>query len=856
MSKLLKNCLNTFILSFIILCLFSFVKSEIENIKLNEGNFSDNYNIQNESEFSKFKVEGVKDDKILRIKVKSYNENFADNFIISYYQEDAKFMERKQLSQSFINTTLMWLTYAQIEKDFYFSVECKEYPCSYTLDLNTLNSSEITIDDQYTYYVTEENKKMNFKIKSNPYIESLTDKSDYIITIWAKGSKEINTSLEGLNSEKFPNHNYYTVNLEDFSESNNFVIEGKAGDLINIGLLLLKTEESNIEKYLITESILKYNGIEIMGSLKGNEKIIFKLNEYAYNLEVPYNLETNEELLVNYNEDEVEGYYSVELRNYGNENIIFSYKFYKENKDYKEGKNINYPQLIGFRYSKQIEEGKTVGLIPMKIDDFNFLTYEVINSDLKQRIKVAIYECENYPSCNNGNKIEGKIDIYKWFNYYKFSQKNWTENISPISKKQNLLLIKCEKGIKFNDKNSCFIKEDMIIDKDTINMTGFSEANRPLYKFISKNEINKFSFKGSEKEIYLNIETIAGKIDVAINTKEKYNFYNKGNNYLYIFPSKTNLDITIKGIKNSLYLFEDIYPIIFNENKINVGEKYFVKIKDQLTLEPGEYFDQKSEIKKDFYMGIYPIDCDLSVESFKNERDDKIVLAQKKGFYQDIFSNLDSKYTFINKKPSKDCLFYISYFELDDEYGISLEDDNDDYQLFALDSNRRKLKFTYMNIKQDNENTDVNFYFKFENEGNYQVQLHCGEFIQGAMISSNNQNYNYKLTLKSEKLDDNCKYYNICKLFLTIESENLKKESIFGINVSKKSKEENKKNEDKIQAIILICISAFLLIIVIIIIFIIFTTLRKNKDIRENIYKTSFQFEKSRGESLIQDEED
>lgn len=69
------------------------------------------------------------------------------------------------------------------------------------------------------------------------------------------------------------------MNLSDFNNTTyTFNIQGEINDFINVGLLLFKLE-NNTEKYLISESIFQYNGIEITGYLFPKEKTIFKMNE-------------------------------------------------------------------------------------------------------------------------------------------------------------------------------------------------------------------------------------------------------------------------------------------------------------------------------------------------------------------------------------------------------------------------------------------------------------------------------------------------------------------------------------------------------------------------------------------------
>ena len=46
------------------------------------------------------------------------------------------------------------------------------------------------------------------------------------------------------------------------------------------------------------------------------------------------------------------------------------------------------------------------------------------------------------------NEIKSKkIDNYRNYYYTTYSRKEWGKDISPISKKQNMLLMTCENGI-------------------------------------------------------------------------------------------------------------------------------------------------------------------------------------------------------------------------------------------------------------------------------------------------------------------------------------------------------------------------------------------------------------------------
>ena len=843
MSNIFKIFLNVNI-TFIIFCVISLTNSELQNIDLNNGTYTSKYNIKSEKEYPQFKVTGAKDYDYLRIKVSSEDEKNINN-IISYFQLDDKFLERKQLSQSLTNTTIMWLTKDQIKTDFYFSVECPKYPCSYNLDINNSSSAELIINEQYTYYITEENKNMNFIIQPKEYMKSFDNASDYMVTIWIRGNKEISSNIN-IEEKENPHKNYYRIYLSDLLNSEcKLQIDAKTGDFINVGILLFKIEESNFDEYLITESILEYNGIEIVGVLKPLEKTIFKLNEYAYNLEFPYNLDTNELLIAHSNENKIDGYYTVELRNYDYENPIFySFKFIKENKYDEQGNNQNYPQLFNFPKTKEIKEGEIISIIPMKPDeDFNFINYEIINSNLEQQIKASIYHCDNYPLChidNNAIEKSEKNINYKWYNYYSFNKTEWG-NINPISKNQNILLIKCEKGINFDGKTSCSIRKNVLTDKNELDMINYSENNVPLYKYIRKDEKNKFFYKGTEQEIYLNIETISGDIDIEINTKDYY--YNE-NKKLYIIPENKDIDITITGKNNSIYLIQDIYPLIFSEEIINSGANYFINLENSITIQPVEFFDQKSSKEKKYFIGIYPLECIMTVESYKFEGDEKKTLTQKNGFYQEISSDLEIKYLFTNKNENnKNCQFYISFYELDEKNGIYLS--NNVQQPFLLNSNYKKLTFNYIYIKQDYDlEANIKLNLTKDEGNNYKIQLYLNDNKYKEPIKVLDGNNEIKLSYNEIK--ENCKdFIYFCKINLIVELQ--KKEDEGGDD------EDDDDDDSNTLAIIFICVGgAFFIIIIIVVIFLV-KTYGKKRNLEKDINKTSFEVdnEKENKELLI-----
>ena len=105
--------------------------------------------------------------------------------------------------------------------------------------------------------MAEENKIMKFIIQYESTILS-----NDIITVWARGNKDISSTLIGLkNYIKNSEYNAYSIILNENEKINlEFTVEGKAGDIINVGAIYFKQN--------ISETVISDNGLEIVGFLK------------------------------------------------------------------------------------------------------------------------------------------------------------------------------------------------------------------------------------------------------------------------------------------------------------------------------------------------------------------------------------------------------------------------------------------------------------------------------------------------------------------------------------------------------------------------------------------------------------
>ena len=440
---------------------------------------------------SYYKIKFNSDSKIpnyMKIEVKqNYSSEKLDNsnLLLSYYQQDSEFKSRKQFSQNSYGTVFIWLNKAQIKDDFYLSIENpNQKENEYTLTIFLKEIIELPLDEQYTYYVSEENKEMNFSIVNDLTSEDITQN---LITIWAKGNKNIITSLEypdNLLTEKHQKYNAYNIFSEEFSNfSYIFTISGEVGDIINVGSILF-----DIKDFIISNKLFGDQEIEITGFINRNsfDTVCYKFKKintfFEHASHVIYdNVESLEESQ-QYNYDQ-EGY---DLKCLGfpentmNEEIFYSIYFTpleNNNIDIKRINNFAPIQLSGLNYRKFLKNGETIGLLPIMPDDnFNFLTYYV--NVFKGKLNVSMYTCENYPLCDI-DELQTKKDGIRlqYFNGYSltFSKNELDDKIlSNINPKKKVLLISCE------NKNE--IQTDEGIENDTclIEANIYTEKNKVL----------------------------------------------------------------------------------------------------------------------------------------------------------------------------------------------------------------------------------------------------------------------------------------------------------------------------------------------------------------------------------------
>ena len=786
---------------------------------------------------STFKIIKTKNLNCLKIEVEGKGKNKDTNHIISFYSEPNS-TERNQLSQSLTGKTFMWLIQSQLQNDVYLEIECAETPCDYKLTLENSSDVELFLNEPYTYYVTEDNANMTFRLLSNQTDLNLRSDWKYFVGLWVKGNKEISSTLIEKDEKKsIPFRNYYMLPYPQITEYL-LTINAKEGDLINIGLILFRQGADMV----ILPEIEFINGMEFTGYLRDKERLYIEKKD----LKPLKNYYIFENKGIDY--VDIANFFGLELKNSEYEDAFYSFQYINNTKYENKGNNIYYPQLDGIYNFKTIEEGTSIGIIPMKPNDnFTYLTYEVLPKN--GEIEVSIFNCNNYPLCNinEATKDPEIISSYKSF-HISYSKYEYSEDISPISQNQKMLLINCKKGIKRNNniKNICSAYINMRTDNKEINITNFIKENQPFTRFIRKDNTDKYSFKGTNNPIYLYIETFSGEINVEISPEDDYKKVEIDNKKLYTIPENKNISVTIKGEENSVYTIYDNYNLI--NNPLKIGSNYLFNLEeDQLFLKYSkEIFDTLDETEDYKYLlGIYPLHCSINVKRIEIEVKNNINLTDDNNFYQEILDsslsyslNLSRLSSGNNTEP---CLFYLSLFKLENSIstntGIPLG--YNVRQSFRFNKNNGySLAFSYSLTKLEN---DLEFSFNLLNKSNYEIII----LANNNKIKKETFKDNNKIILTSKQIKDGCgNLISICKIALLIEFTDNKKDSEYTlqININNYLPEKKENDEDDNKLLMILCISGIAILVVIgFIVFIILKTFKKGKELNKEVTQISFQ---------------
>ena len=823
--KIFSKYINIFLFYFFLKSVQSTQEFKIINIT----NETINLNIITMPSYYKIKFDSeLNIPNYMKIEVKQNNiieKTDNSNLLLSYYQHDSDFKNRKQFSQNSYGKVFIWLNKNQIKNEFYFSIENpKQKTSNYTLIILLKENAELSLNEQYTYYVSEENKQMNFNIVNDLISENITQN---LITIWAKGNNNITSLIEIPNSsqiEKHQKYNAYIIYSEEFNKfSYNFNITGEVGDIINVGSILF-----DIKDFIISDKLFGDQEIELTGFLKKNfiDEVCYKFKKintfFEYASYVIYdNVEILEESQqYNYN---LEGYDLKCVKfpeNTMAEEIFYSIYFTPLENNNTEIKRINKfspIQLNGLNYRKFLKNGETIGLVSiMPEDNFSFLTYYV--NSFKGKLKVEMQTCVNYPLCDIDelqNKKDG-IPLY-YFNAYSLTfsknelDENLLSNINPIKK---VLLISCEnkneiptdQGI---ENDTCLIEANIYTDKNNVLMT----MKYNYHKYSKKNNEDKFLIPKNEFEtIELNIEILSGNIEIKINSE--YSLLEINNKKIYNIPNNENeIEISILAKTDSVYNIRYYIPDFgpFSPHSVMSGSNYLLVLPNNSDFEEGillsNYFEYLENQLDKYFVGIYPVNCEMKMEYFSMVK--SLPIDLKWGFHQEIIdqkiqNNIIGYKIKKNENISHECFFYYSVFRYDnqsinDNNGIFLE--NNISQKFVFNKNYSFLKFSYAHVEKEK---DINIILNLMKCEKYKLKL----LIKDLNLKNEyNISKNETVIIKSKDVKEKCQNeQQICILSFSLISEN---DDEFLVELKVSAEINSSKNDDsngKINVVVLIII--------------------------------------------------
>ena len=792
-------------------------------------------------------------------------ESFYNEIAISYYQNDFKFKERKQLSHTFSKSTFMWLNKNQFKNNFYFSINCKTSYCEYNLKIYKKEYAELNIGDIYTYYVTEENKNMIFLINLNykKYNDSITDKSK--IAIWARGSNNnISSKLEPNSFTNLINDNYQAyllhINEIDINKHYYLKVEGNIGDLINVGSL-------PFDEYNTCPIIFKDLGTEITGFFKENifEKNCFKFigannnsfNQFIYDFEIKNSIDNYE---FKYFKN-----YTIMCLNFNKSNNYDEYLYslqYVRN-DLKQ--RLDYfvsPLIIGKNYKISLNEGETIGLIPTQLDmDFNFITYHAY--DLFGTCKYTIYECSNYPFCFNNINLKQK---HKRLTYYDGSfsisyNKNEYNN-TPTSLSQKVLLI------------------ESISSDNLINVNFYSNKNKififpqiTFYNYLRKNNednllINLPYNNGTIPDspyAYLSLEILSGNSNINFETPKSSNLKTIQNNnkksFIFRYIHKNENLLKIKANENTVYrifyVFEENTNSFFmGHYRLPLGNNFLLDMKKKYK----EYildFNNKINYINISYLEFHPINCTFNVEDNQWAYYNRKNLSEYKDFF--YYSNyLGHKFSFRIKRTDyyyeKSCLFYVCTSIFDNnlrERFLILP--NNILQYFDLDSNSR-INYLYYHSDIDNDlliNFEMDLYsYSYQKYLAYYVEVYINNIYCRKIYLYHNDFF----IILSSQVKNYCTDENqFCLIkFAVFSRYYMRKEIALKVTIEKKIKIQSNFWKDNLILIILGSIALFVIIIIIIV-----CLCKKNRNkgdlLALEVNKVSFEEERINNNKVYQD---
>ena len=800
------------------------------------------------------------------LKIEMITESKDTQFIFSLYKESS-LNNRTQLAQSISGKAFLYLTKEEFTNEFYIKTEFDGNPSKYSLAFTQKESPEISIGEQYTYYITKENKNMKFKLVGATFINydrsSLTSYNTSRLSIWAKGSLDLSTTLsinEKVHTKNTKNLYSYIVELNNDTNSidYDFNVNGTEGDLIKIGVVLFS-------KYCICQTVVTDQNMEIIGFLKKGvlEQALILLQKsknlsFAYEKYKDYDSSIEQlhpSFSYSYNTELDENGYSFSGQNIEDKFYLMEFKKAQSNQNYI------YPlqARIGATYTINLKNGEINSLLPMKTDS-EFITYQVWAE--YGTFKANILNCQNYPFCKNE---DGLIQLMEYNSASASYSSSEYGKISPIQLNQKVLFLKCNSA-------ECKFYVNIYTEKNNI----IIYPSIPMYRFLRAGNEDHFIIDSLEDNktysIYLEILTELSNATITFEGKK----YTKNSMILYEFTKEQNkkYPLKIKANNNTIY---SIIIRLQSEGAALVSQmNYLINHKVNTTYNIYSY-PVKGENSLHF-LGISPFDSEIEVFRFNQISGNSSKLEQIENYSQDknyvnTLPSIYEKYNITpkNGRPSENLLMRISLFrtiETENGYDSIILPYNYAYP-YMFNSNMTIAKFAYLH--PDNRK-GFSLVVEVSNEAKYSLVLYINEQRNGSYTIDSNNNI---INITSEVLKDKQSYYyQPIKINFLISPKTINNSELVKLKIKEfiepsknkgngdgdgKGKGNNNQsgsgNDDKTKRLILIigCSAIGVLVVVVVIVIILLFKNKKSYDkLKDQVNSISFK----KDEALQRDSKD
>ena len=293
----------------------------------------------------------------MKISINEPDKDIIPNdYIIAFYGNDSSFNNIKQISNLISPKSYLYLSKNEIQNEFYFRAQHKYENKTFEIKIIPKSFCELYFNSStISYFVTKENKNMDFIIKSD-------DKNKPIyfnhIILWIYGNKDINVNLK-LNESNYFKHSKYNAYIIKQKENNDYIFSvlGTVGDSLDIGFIVLNEynfckncKEDNMELYKV---FLKKNILNYM---------CFDIFNYYYHY-IKYFDDDNDNDIKHYQEGNRKECFQLPAEK---DEIFFSYHYLANEQKYNL--DIYYIQL-GKNHYFNIEENKTYGFLPLRLEE-------------------------------------------------------------------------------------------------------------------------------------------------------------------------------------------------------------------------------------------------------------------------------------------------------------------------------------------------------------------------------------------------------------------------------------------------------------------------------------------------------